>query len=266
MSTATATEVKEHPIPFAAELVRATRDGRKTQHRIPVRPQPFESEHEAGVWLQSSGRSTYDTNVRRREVVDRQSGKVLENAEFKMPVAEWLLERSRWKLGDRLWVKETWYESGHHYASYPEDDEYKAWGGHGRFSKGENVFYAADGEPATRGKNEWGRPSGPANGRRFIPDKGKDYWRKFASIHMPRWASRLTLDITAVRVERLQEISNADLLAEGIVPLLTKADAPDYTDAVLKYQALWDKLNGKGSWDANPFVWVIEFRVAGGLS
>lgn len=67
------------------------------------------------------------------------------------------------------------------------------------------------------------------------------------SIHMPRWASRLSLEITAVRVERLQDITDADARAEGV------ADRAAFAK-------LWDQINGKGAWDANPWVWVITFK------
>jgi hypothetical protein len=75
------------------------------------------------------------------------------------------------------------------------------------------------------------------------------------SIHMPRWASRITLEVTGVRIERLQDISAQDAWAEGI------PHSPD-VDPGHEYQELWDSLNavrGYG-WDANPWVWVVEFR------
>lgn len=73
------------------------------------------------------------------------------------------------------------------------------------------------------------------------------------SIHMPRAASRITLEITGVRVERLQEISAADCWAEGI------AFSPD-VDPVHEYRDLWESIHRPGSWDANPWVWVIDVR------
>jgi hypothetical protein len=82
-------------------------------------------------------------------------------------------------------------------------------------------------------------------------------WRP--SIHMHRAASRITLEITAVRVERLQDISEADAKAEGVtrpVPMLDD-DPSTYVDA---FGDLWASINGPGSWDSNPWVWVIEFR------
>lgn len=107
------------------------------------------------------------------------------------------------------------------------------------------------------------------------------HWDKWTpSIHMPRWASRITLEITRVRIERLQGISEADAKAEGIEratdfpgwyrhPL--RGDSPGLADAGkagkcptafprLAFQALWESINGPASWDANPWVWAIEFR------
>ena len=82
------------------------------------------------------------------------------------------------------------------------------------------------------------------------------------SIHMPRWASRLTLEITDVRVERLQDISEEDAIAEG-VDAVSMADVPRQATWSRRqdYAQLWEKLNGKGSWDLNPWVWVLTFAV-----
>ncbi len=78
------------------------------------------------------------------------------------------------------------------------------------------------------------------------------------SIHMPRWASRITLEVTEVRVERLQDISEADARSEGVTPA-------DCCDAHYHgFRLLWESINGPGSWDANPWVWVMSFRKAGG--
>jgi len=74
------------------------------------------------------------------------------------------------------------------------------------------------------------------------------------SIHMPRWASRLTLEITDVRVERLQEISNEDALAEGIGAPLDQRYA-----AIDAFRPLWNSIYG--NWDVNPWVWVVEYKV-----
>lgn len=88
-------------------------------------------------------------------------------------------------------------------------------------------------------------------------------WRP--SIHMPRWASRITLEITAVRVERLQDISREDAMAEGIVIQPDGgwglADTTHYhaTDPRQSYFSLWEAINGPGSVEANPWVWAVTF-------
>ena len=126
--------------------------------------------------------------------------------------------------GDWLWVRETW----------ARDDEDDA------------LMYRADvGRDMNADAWEQGRLEG-------VP---RYKWRP--SIHMPRWASRITLEITEVRVDRLHDISEADAGAEGVSAKHT-ADA-DYT-AREKYSVLWEQINGAGSWDANPWVWVVSFR------
>ena len=140
--------------------------------------------------------------------------------------------------GTTLWVRETW-----------SPDEYE----------GQRTFYRADDE-------------------HFLPAGG---WKP--SIHMPRFASRITLEITGLRVERLQDISPSDAIAEGLKGLskdggqITKYGIPDSdglpgTDdagwpwhawrisPVDSYRRLWSQINGPRSWDANPFVWVVEFK------
>lgn len=86
---------------------------------------------------------------------------------------------------------------------------------------------------------------------------GTDGLRWTPGIHMPRWASRITLEVTEVRVERLQDISEADAQAEGVY---TDPACPAY-DA---YAQLWDEINGPGSWEANPWVWAVSFKVVKG--
>jgi len=88
--------------------------------------------------------------------------------------------------------------------------------------------------------------------------------------HMPRWASRITLEITAVRVERLQDISEEDAKAEGVEPIGIPAVDPftgehlgDEPSWRYGFQCLWERINGKKhSWSSNPWVWVIEFARA----
>ena len=117
-----------------------------------------------------------------------------------------------------------------------------------------------------RGDRLWVRetwapmPGGPItaqNGVIYRADSDS-IWTWRPSIHMPRWASRITLEITAIRVERLQDISAEDCIAEGISTQLREHDA--ICDLQSKYKALWQSIHGPGSWEANPFVWVLEFK------
>jgi hypothetical protein len=100
------------------------------------------------------------------------------------------------------------------------------------------------------------------------PDYG-DWTRPRPSIHMPRWASRITLEIVSVRVERLQDISEADCYAEGIESTEFCEEAERLQPATgalpgrYAYRALWESINGPDSWDANPWVWVVEFKRGG---
>lgn len=91
-------------------------------------------------------------------------------------------------------------------------------------------------------------------------------WKRRPSIHMPRWASRITLEITGVRVERLQAISEADAMAEGI-----ETEGDEWRDYLMphtqccltpraSYRTLWESINGAGSWDENPWVWCVSFK------
>ena len=98
---------------------------------------------------------------------------------------------------------------------------------------------------------------------------GQPYWEALKwkpSTHMPRWASRITLEITSVRVERLQEISEEDAINEGLIPYGDKywevpGDPPIfYENARKAFFYLWESINGKDSWDPNLWVWVVTFK------
>jgi hypothetical protein len=137
--------------------------------------------------------------------------------------------------GDRLWVRETWCDS---YID-PVDDRRII----GDVNEDGYVFtaYRADG---------W--LEAPSDDGRWCP-----------SIHMPRHRSRITLEITDVRVERVQDISRADEIAEGVAPF--REDAPDELPEGIKFRAfsaLWDSINdARGfGWAENPWVWVVSFR------
>lgn len=104
---------------------------------------------------------------------------------------------------------------------------------------GHSAFYRADYEHNPKGDKEHGIVWTP-------------------SIHMPRWASRISLKIIGVRVERLQDISEKDAWAEGCEGF--DDDVSGGKSGYCEYAELWEEINGKGSWDANPWVWVIKFK------
>ena len=126
--------------------------------------------------------------------------------------------------GDRLYVRETWRASSAHNSLAPRD-----------IPVGDGVEYAADPERILTGKTR-------------------------TAIHMPRWASRITLEVTGVRVERLNDISEADAREEGCLPVVHGDGAVDCGTRKTAFRALWESINGTDSWAANPWVWVVEFR------
>jgi hypothetical protein len=141
--------------------------------------------------------------------------------------------------GDRLWVRETWTPD--HAAFYPNFPcVYRA-----------DAGYEYD-------RNEKGETYS-------IEQKAWYPYRWRPSIFMPRWASRITLEITGVRVERLQDISEADAIAEGCAASHPSIDAisrefgyPDFARS--QFAQLWESINGLDSWSATPWVWVVEFN------
>ncbi|EUC90048.1 ASCH domain-containing protein [Klebsiella oxytoca] len=150
-------------------------------------------------------------------------------------------------VGDRIWVRETFQGPLFDYEqmeAYLEDSS--------RFEKPEFCQYAADGGH---------RPE-----YQDADDNLRHGWRP--SIHMPRWASRILLEITNVRVERLNSIHDVDAMREGIQNLTTCSHAdfgiPGVVNAqhpVRAFQLLWESIYGADNWKANPWVWVIEFKV-----
>lgn len=134
--------------------------------------------------------------------------------------------------GDELWVRETFAYTDAHEPQFEGSIEYRA----------DNKCFAVSGNelfdvPHKCDPQPFGGP-----------------WKP--SIYMPRWASRIALEITAVRVERLQDIHEADAKAEGITIRPECMQSP----AVAIYSMLWEDINGPNSWAANPWVWVVEFK------
>jgi hypothetical protein len=144
--------------------------------------------------------------------------------------------------GDRLWVRETWQ-----YHNWTEEGEPAI-----RYAADDAVEWPEVPEEQIEAVNQtWADLSLDEN--YSIDSAARDRrWRP--SIHMPRWACRLVLEVTDVRVERLQAISESDCCAEGCGSPITR----DYKKP--KFEALWSSINGAESWAANPWVWAITFR------
>ena len=198
-------EVREHPVIFSTVMVQAILEGRKTQTRRVIKPQPeFLGKHKMYQWGNATGNEYF--------LKDWASN---QHILPKFPYGQ---------VGDRLWVRETW-------AIIKENDGVDI----SDMSQNSGLFYKAD--------NSYSEAIGK--------------WRP--SIFMPHWASRITLEITGVRVERLQEITEEDATAEGIC-FNEWAYCGKYAKDIFK--ELWNSLNAKRGygWETNCWVWVITFR------
>ena len=222
--------MKYHPILFQTAMVQALIAGTKTQTRRLVKGRGFDPQQATGFHILDcrDGRDVYQLH---RPDANGQPAAIGE-------------VRHRYAPGDRLWVRETWadYNAG-------VSDEMKA-------------NYPAMGQPHYVYRADF---------TELLTDK-VGIWKP--SIHMPRPASRLTLEVVSVRVERVREISEQDAEAEGVArfaddvaPVVWQQKYVDYQSGLRayasardSYRSLWDHINGAGSWEANPWVWVIEFQ------
>ena len=144
--------------------------------------------------------------------------------------------------GDRLWVRETWQGPLLEEFEVDADADWHLPSHIHQYQNPAHCVYAADG--------------GPAPEYIDLDDNMRNGWRP--SIHMPRWASRITLEITSVRVERLRACNEVDAIAEGAP--WAACGAPQEGSHKAGFAQLWEQINGHGSWEANPWVWVIEFK------
>lgn len=229
--------MKERPLLFSGPMVRATLAGTKTQTRRVVKPQPerrvgpmlaFKKRAGDGFWLWPNAREH-----------------IVAECPYGQP-------------GARLWVRETFYAWGRWETRFSVKKGRDEW----HFidmtlEAGKSYLYAANGQ----------QPQ-PMGGKRHKGGVTPTWWKRPA-IFMPRWASRITLEVTGVRVERLQDISFEDCKSEGawgpdesIVEKVAQHFGIDFLAAnpYLAYRMLWESINGAGSWEANPWVWVVEFK------
>lgn len=220
--------MKERGVIISGDMVRAILDGSKTQLRRVIRPtirsadSSFELHQQADAsWLPLH---TFNESSFDKSGYERP---------IKCPLGQ---------PGDRLWVRE-------------------AFRVHSRASDVATLVYRA----STR--QSWTQAT------HRVPvalcDRPAEVEKWTGSNHMPRWASRITLEITRVRVERLQDISEADAVAEGVPPAADLLpDHPgtfltpkgDFASAAVAFQRLWESIYGNDSWQANPWVWVVEFK------
>lgn len=203
--------MNERPILFSAPMVLAILDGRKTQTRRVVKPQPTKVAGQNGHYAAS-----YSPSGDERKEIRCGYG----------------------CFGDRLWIRETWASFGDSSTITPPMQHQC------------QVRYAAD------GKTEW-RPV-PNGAKGVFPASLKNR----PSIHMPRWASRITLEITGVRIERLHQISESDAEDEGAGILMPQHEYLDGNPDACRqlFRILWESINGAGSWNCDPLVWVVNFR------
>ena len=225
---------RERPLLFSAPMIRALLSGAKTQTRrlVDMRHISFiggrDHDHDdPALW----GFGDIDGCW---HVLDR---KAQPWSGAGLPHESYAITCPHGSVGERLWVRETWAQVWK--TEYPPDDVRDC-----------DVQYRAD-WPNDRYPGHWPDDCAddPACGR----------WKP--SIHMPRWASRITLEITGVRVERLQQITDADAIAEGMPhPTEWSLDCSS-TPPTHHFRRLWDAENGKRCpWSSNPFLWVIDFR------
>lgn len=214
----------DRPIIFSGPMVEALLAGRKTQTRRILKPQP--NMLNGGKPL-NNGRGSYS----------------VEGGWKRYPIA----------VGNRLWVRETWA----HYQTVNHTRQAHG----GAFSEVSDGLagYRADGHDTIEDFRDHVRLMSGCD-LEAVEING-DKWRP--SIFMPRWASRLTLTVTDVRVQRLQDISEEDAVAEGYPSPEQRAQGgvAEIRDAypIAWYSWLWDSINGAGSWEANPWVSAISF-------
>lgn len=213
--------MKETGLMFKAPLVRAILEGRKTQTRRIVKPQPAPDKRFQGWILDSTDRKRIG-----KASWGHGTGGLVSDIEC--------IGSTCGKPGDRIYVRETW--RGVVNIAPPGSYEYAV------------AHYVPDQEHCRRVEYA------------ATQEADGELWRP--AIHMPKWAARIWLEITGVRVERLQDISEADALAEGARFELASIDSVRIgaTASFLSgFRNIWESTGG--DWDANPWVWAIDFKV-----
>ncbi|SOC37039.1 hypothetical protein SAMN05892877_103383 [Rhizobium subbaraonis] len=242
----------DRPILFSAPMVRALLDGRKTQTRRVINFANIEKVLDfVKVATDAAGHAVYEMKGADDQFVTRPASKGLVDYHFSPRIA----------VGDRLYVREAWRVAQRWNGTAPRDLSPRTM----------TVFGEAGGSIANQDSRDDWRPSA-------WPELGNlPAWAgKFRqAMHMPRWASRITLLVDDIKVERLQDLSEQDAFAEGVwhggtfnrfADDLAASAIPGrwFPTATDWYRDLWKRLNGPGSWAANPWVVAYTFRVVMG--
>ncbi|MBA3175160.1 hypothetical protein CBX59_001755 [Salmonella enterica] len=229
--------MKERGMIFNAEMVRAIIEGRKTQTRRPVKS--VRPDNCLTIHPETATRNGVHTHV-----MDAPKHGLC-------PFGV---------VGDRIWVRETWATLGNEDGCCVDWDDELCKGD----EKSAARIYRASCEQRPGDYGLWSIPDNADWKPHTENQKFEGAWRP--SIHMPRWASRLTLEITGVRVERLNAISEEDAQAEGVQSACYEITPPEAAYRV-GFGEVWRGIYGEESWAANPWVWVIKFkRVEGGAA
>lgn len=224
--------MREKPILFSAPMVRAILAGDKTQTRRIVK---LPHNNPLGKWEPTTFGGPNGGRTRKGKTIP------LHTAIWHTRTGDSI--GAQWVVSDRLWVREAWY-----------CDDYRVQSG---------PYIKPDDMNVAEAQNDGTLIYRASSGDRPY-EAEQPVWRP--SIHMPRWASRITLEVAGVRVERLQDISYEDALAEGvpdhrsmIESECAEGETADQLARRLRwpqreYQNLWNAINGPGSWDLNPWV------------
>lgn len=246
--------MKERPMLMSGPMVRAILAGTKTQTRriAPIR--------DLNIIKHPGDMVTWSVSFLKavKGVLSSHSGGKFNDLQASSIIASQFNPYGQ--PGDRLWVRETFaiehsvepdqplpHSDGRPIKRRPDDDH-----------EGAHPLWMQAHYRATDPAPELVYEDGPAGGRE---DEIGVRWTP--SIHMPRWASRITLEITGVRVERLQDISADDAKAEGCALECISPTGDDSGSAIHGpggFRALWSSINGAESWGQNPWVWVIQFQ------
>lgn len=214
--------MKGTPILFTPENAQKVHEGTKTQTRRIIKSQP--NENGAILWF--------------REMVEYPGVWLYNGQTFKCPYGT---------VGDRLWVREAVAYREEGIVAYKAGGSCGAWMGDGAGGR----LWIPHGWIQGFSKND---------GKYFGLSKYGDKWRP--SIHMPKWACRTWLELTEVKVERLQDCSSEDAIAEGAADWEGECELREkrLSAVQLQFAALWESIHDKGSWERNPWVWVLEYK------